>query len=183
MRSSSGSADAFHVSSNGKEEIIHDETNQYLHIIITSDHDTSSKTNITELIDLNQVMTTVATNFKCAHINFMGKENEKLRNQLVILTSSCVNPSSQENSALMINSKPGNLQKRLAQVVNWFNGNGFKDGDESINTSSLAINDDPFEFNHQNSIRNKDHKRIIMLTIAMTPTMDQFRDHVNNALL
>lgn len=71
-----------------KEKLV-DKENLYVHVIITSCHDTSSKAELSTLIEINSMMKQTTTHAKTAVIQYQAKYNQRLREELVKVCLSC----------------------------------------------------------------------------------------------
>lgn len=66
-----------------------DNTNRYLHVILTSKQDDCSQSTLNDLYRLNMTMASCAKYFKTAFIQYQARDNLDLRNELLHVALSC----------------------------------------------------------------------------------------------
>ena len=82
----------------------------------------------------------LATNYKTACISYNSKGNDKLRKDLTSIALSVVKRDQSEELGRQIPAKYSNIQKKLSNVIKWFDGKNYKN--DVIDSENYKITND-----------------------------------------
>ena len=99
-----------------------DHETSYCHLILTTGEDNCSSTKVKDLVDLNTLLNRFAPRFRCAILSYQAKDNQRLKEQLALITASCQNLELEEQMSFTQATKPSNVRQRLEQTAKWFLG-------------------------------------------------------------